>query len=107
MNKLKHYRIQSFHGIIAGWYLANSDLVLLDEVCKRIGVVSPVGFYEVQLGQMCILKANFSNPKLLISKKIKTINPSIKNILLGAVAVRMFLRFKKSTAPLDSVNRKK
>jgi DNA polymerase, archaea type len=41
------YKIQSFQGIITGWYLANSDLVILDEVCKRIGVVSPVGFYEV------------------------------------------------------------
>jgi hypothetical protein len=43
------YRIQSFQGIITGWYLANSDLVVLDEVCKRIGVVSPVGFYEVSI----------------------------------------------------------
>src|SRR5438132_2650941 len=41
------YKIQSFQGIITGWYLANSDLVILDEVCKLIGVVSPVGFYEV------------------------------------------------------------
>src|ERR671933_423137 len=41
------YKIQSFQGIITGWYLANSDLVVLDEVCKRIGVVSPVEFYEV------------------------------------------------------------
>lgn len=41
------YKIQSFQGIITGWYLANSDLLVLDEVCKRIGVVSPVGFYEV------------------------------------------------------------
>jgi DNA polymerase elongation subunit (family B) len=41
------YKIQSFQGIITGWYLANSDLVVLDEVCKCIGVVSPVGFYEV------------------------------------------------------------
>jgi DNA polymerase elongation subunit (family B) len=41
------YKIQSFQGIITGWYLANSDLVVLDEVCKRIGVISPVGFYEV------------------------------------------------------------
>ncbi|MGB7956247.1 MAG: hypothetical protein WCF23_19920, partial [Candidatus Nitrosopolaris sp.] len=43
------YRIQSFQGIITGWYLANSDLVVLDEVCKCIGVSSPVGFYEVPL----------------------------------------------------------
>jgi hypothetical protein len=41
------YRIQSFQGIITGWYLANSDLVVLDEVCKCIGVGSPVEFYEV------------------------------------------------------------
>ena len=41
------YKIQSFQGIITGWYLANSDLVILDEVCKCIGVGSPVGFYEV------------------------------------------------------------
>jgi DNA polymerase, archaea type len=41
------YKIQSFQGIITGWYLANSDLVVLDEVCKCIGVVSPIGFYEV------------------------------------------------------------
>jgi DNA polymerase elongation subunit (family B) len=41
------YKIQSFQGVITGWYLANSDLVILDEVCKCIGVVSPVGFYEV------------------------------------------------------------
>jgi len=41
------YKIQSFQGIITGWYLANSDLVVLDEVCKCIGVGSPVGFYEV------------------------------------------------------------
>ena len=32
------YKIQSFQGIITGWYLANSDLVILDEVCKCIGV---------------------------------------------------------------------
>jgi DNA polymerase elongation subunit (family B) len=43
------YKIQSFQGIITGWYLANSDLIVLDEVCKRIGVVSPVGFYEVSV----------------------------------------------------------
>jgi hypothetical protein len=43
------YRIQSFQGIITGWYLANSDLVVLDEVCKCIGVMSPVGFYEVSV----------------------------------------------------------
>ena len=43
------YKIQSFQGIITGWYLANSDLVVLDEVCKRIGVTSPIGFYEVPL----------------------------------------------------------
>jgi DNA polymerase elongation subunit (family B) len=41
------YKIQSFQGIITGWYLAKSDLIILDEVCKRIGVTSPVGFYEV------------------------------------------------------------
>jgi hypothetical protein len=43
------YKIQSFQGIITGWYLANSDLVVLDEVCKCIGVVSPVGFYDVEV----------------------------------------------------------
>jgi hypothetical protein len=43
------YKIQSFQGIITGWYLANSDLLILDEVCKRIGVISPVGFYEVPI----------------------------------------------------------
>jgi DNA polymerase I len=43
------YKIQSFQGIITGWYLAKSDLIILDEVCKHIGVVSPVGFYEVPL----------------------------------------------------------
>jgi DNA polymerase elongation subunit (family B) len=43
------YKIQSFQGIITGWYLANSDLVILDEVCKRIGVISPVGFYEIPI----------------------------------------------------------
>ena len=43
------YKIQSFQGIITGWYLANSDLVILDEVCKSIGVISPVGFYEVDI----------------------------------------------------------
>ena len=31
------YKIQSFQGIITGWYLANSDLGVLDEVCKYIG----------------------------------------------------------------------
>ena len=41
------HKIQTFQGIITGWYLANSDLVVLDEVCKCIGVISPVGFYEV------------------------------------------------------------
>jgi DNA polymerase, archaea type len=41
------YKIQSFQGVITGWYLTNSDLVVLDEVCKSIGVGSPVGFYEV------------------------------------------------------------
>jgi DNA polymerase elongation subunit (family B) len=45
------YKIQSFQGIITGWYLAKSDLVVLDEVCKRIGVTSPVGFYEVPVSQ--------------------------------------------------------
>jgi len=45
------YKIQSFQGIITGWYLANSDLVVLDEVCKRVGVISPVGFYEVPISQ--------------------------------------------------------
>jgi hypothetical protein len=29
------------------WYLSKSDLVILEEVCKHIGVGSPVGFYEV------------------------------------------------------------
>jgi DNA polymerase elongation subunit (family B) len=43
------YKIQSFQGIITGWYLANSDLVILDEICKNIGVISPVGFYEVSV----------------------------------------------------------
>src|SRR5215469_479806 len=43
------YKIQSFQGTITGWYLANSDLLILDEVCKRIGVMSPVGFYEVPI----------------------------------------------------------
>jgi DNA polymerase, archaea type len=43
------YKIQSFQGIITGWYLANSDLVILDEVCKIIGVISPVGFYEMPI----------------------------------------------------------
>jgi DNA polymerase, archaea type len=43
------YRIKSFQGIITGWYLANSDLVILDEVCKRVGAISPVGFYEVPI----------------------------------------------------------
>ncbi|HET7284751.1 MAG TPA: DNA polymerase domain-containing protein [Nitrososphaeraceae archaeon] len=43
------YKIQSFQGIITGWYLADSDLVVLDEVCKHIGVESPVGFYEVPI----------------------------------------------------------
>jgi hypothetical protein len=41
------YKIQSFQGIITGWYLANSYLLVLDEVCKRIGIGSPVRFYEV------------------------------------------------------------
>jgi hypothetical protein len=43
------YKIQSFQGIITGWYITNSDLVILDEVCKRIGVLSPVEFYEVSV----------------------------------------------------------
>jgi DNA polymerase elongation subunit (family B) len=43
------YKIQSFQGIITGWYLANSDLIILDEVCKSIGVISPVGFYEMSI----------------------------------------------------------
>jgi len=43
------YKIQSFQGLITGWYLANSDFVILDEVCKCIGVGSPVGFYEVPI----------------------------------------------------------
>jgi DNA polymerase elongation subunit (family B) len=43
------YKIQSFQRIITGWYLGNSDLVVLDEVCKSIGVISPVGFYEVPI----------------------------------------------------------
>lgn len=41
------YKIQRFQGLITGGYLANSDLIVLDEVCKYIGVVSPVGFYQV------------------------------------------------------------
>jgi hypothetical protein len=40
------FRLQSFQGIITGWYIAGSDLVVLDEVCKHVGVKSPVGFYE-------------------------------------------------------------
>jgi hypothetical protein len=43
------YKIQGFQGIITGWYLANSDLIVLDEVCKSIGVPSPVGFYEIPI----------------------------------------------------------
>ncbi|MGA9152425.1 MAG: hypothetical protein WBZ36_17760, partial [Candidatus Nitrosopolaris sp.] len=43
------YKIESFQGIITGWYLVNSDLVILDEVCNSIGVTSPVGFYEVPI----------------------------------------------------------
>jgi hypothetical protein len=43
------YKIQNVQGIITGWYLAKSDLVILDEVCKSIGVISPVGFYEVSV----------------------------------------------------------
>ena len=43
------YKIQSFQGIITGWYLAKSDLVVLDEICKTIGVISPVGFYETPI----------------------------------------------------------
>ncbi|MFY9795992.1 MAG: DNA polymerase domain-containing protein [Candidatus Nitrosopolaris sp.] len=43
------YKIQNFRGIITGWYLANSDLLILHEVCKSIGVISPVGFYEVPI----------------------------------------------------------
>ncbi|MGB0025822.1 MAG: hypothetical protein WBP64_03185, partial [Nitrososphaeraceae archaeon] len=43
------HKIQRFQGIITGWYLANSDLVILDEVCKCIGVGSPVGFYHVSI----------------------------------------------------------
>lgn len=35
--------------IITGWYLANSDLLILDEVCKSISVISPVGFYEMPI----------------------------------------------------------
>jgi DNA polymerase elongation subunit (family B) len=46
------YKIQSFQGIITGWYLANSDLIVLDEVCNRIGVTSPVGFYEAPISQL-------------------------------------------------------
>lgn len=30
------YTIQSFRGIITGWYLSKSDLVILDEVCKHM-----------------------------------------------------------------------
>ena len=41
------YKIKSFQGIITGWYLANSDLLALDEVCKGVGIESPVAFYEV------------------------------------------------------------
>ena len=40
------YRLQSFQGIVTGWHIAGSDLVVLDEVCMHIGVESPVGFYE-------------------------------------------------------------
>jgi hypothetical protein len=36
------YRLQSFQGIITGWHIAGSDLVILDEVCKHIGVKSPL-----------------------------------------------------------------
>ena len=43
------YKIQSFHGIITGWYVSNSDLIVLDEVCNCTGVPSPVGFYEVPI----------------------------------------------------------
>jgi hypothetical protein len=43
------YKIQSFQGIIPGWYLASSDLIVLDEVCKHVGVVSSVKFYEVSV----------------------------------------------------------
>ena len=43
-NRYIVYRIISFEGIITGWYLSNSDLVILDEVCRQIGVSSPVGF---------------------------------------------------------------
>ena len=43
------YTIQSFQGIITGWYLANSDLAVLDEICKHTGVISPVEFYEVSV----------------------------------------------------------
>jgi DNA polymerase, archaea type len=35
--------------MITGWYLNNSDLIVLNEVCKSIGVPSPVGFYEVPI----------------------------------------------------------
>src|SRR5215208_5613486 len=40
------YRLQSFPGIVTGWHIAASDLVVLDDVCKHVGVESPVGFYE-------------------------------------------------------------
>ena len=45
------HKIQSFQGIITGWYVANSDLIVLDEVCKCIGVRSPVEFYEVNVAR--------------------------------------------------------
>src|SRR5919112_2090158 len=40
------YRLQSFQGIITGWHIAGSDLVVLDEACKHVGIESPIGFYE-------------------------------------------------------------
>jgi len=43
------YKIQSFQGIITGWYVSKSDLIVLDEVCNCTGVPSPVGFYEVPI----------------------------------------------------------
>ena len=60
------YKIVSFQGIITGWYLANSDLIVLDEVCKHLGVSSPVGFYEILLAQIEVPDDHSSNNKLKI-----------------------------------------
>jgi S-adenosylmethionine:tRNA-ribosyltransferase-isomerase (queuine synthetase) len=43
------YRLKSFQGIITDWHIAGSDLIVLDEVCKYIGVKSPVGFYVTSI----------------------------------------------------------